>query len=185
MAVNTRPMTADEAIELHARTGARYEIVEGEPREMAPTGGEHGGTEVRVASRLDRFVEDHPIGRVFAGEVLCRLKREPETARAADVAFMRAERLPDGRLPVGPIDGSPDLVVEIISPGESAIDVQEKIALWIEGGAAVVWTLNPRRRSVTIWRTSGASPERRGDDEIDAEPVLPGFRCRARDLFVD
>jgi len=178
-------MTADEAIELHTETGARYEIVEGEPSEMAPAGGEHGGTEVRVASRLDRFVEDHPIGRVFAGEVLCRLKSDPDTARAADVAFMRTERLPNGRLPVGPVEGAPDLVVEIISPSDSAIEVQEKIAQWLEGGAVVVWTLYLRRRSVMIWRVTGASPELREDAEVDAEPVLPGFRCRARDLFIE
>ena len=178
-------MTADDVLELGGKTGAQYEVVEGEPREMPPTGGEQGGIEIEAGFLLRQYVTDHPIGRVFAGEVLCRLKRNPDTARAADVGFIRNERLPEGRLPVGPIEGAPDLVVGIVSPNDTADEVQEKISQWVEAGAAVVWSLYPRRRGVVIWRATGASPELRGDAEVDAEPVLPGFRCKARELFGD
>src|SRR5689334_14061151 len=118
--ITARQATAEDALDLHAKTGARYEIIEGELREMPPTGGEHGGIEVEASYRLRRWLEDHPIGRLFGGEVLCRLQRDPEISRAADVAFVRGERLPEGRLPTGPIEGAPDLVVEVISPGDTA-----------------------------------------------------------------
>lgn len=180
-----RRATAEDALNLHRRTGVRYEVVEGEPREMPPTGGEHGGIETWVTFLLQRHVIDHPIGRVFVGEVLCRLKRDPDTARVADVAFMRKERLPNGQLPVGPVEGAPDLVVEIVSPSDTAGEIQEKISQWLAGGATVVWALYPGTRGVVVWRATGASPELRQDAEVDAEPVLPGFRCRAADLFGD
>jgi Uma2 family endonuclease len=184
MAIGSQlPATAEDLLELHARTGARYELVEGQLREMPPTGAEHGGTEFVAASVLHRYLLDHPIGRVFVGEVLCRLRHDPETARAADAGIIRNERLPEGRLPVGPIEGAPDLVVEIVSPSDSATEVIEKTTEWLAAGAAVVWTLYPRSRGVVVWRPTGATPLLRGADLVDAEPVLPGFRCRAAELF--
>jgi Uma2 family endonuclease len=174
---------SEDLLARSADEGGRYEIIEGELRELAPTGGEHGGVEVEVAFLIRRYLTDHPIGRVFGGEVLCRLRREPETARAADVGFIRAEQLPDGRLPVGPTEGAPDLAVEVISPGDRAGEVQEKIAQWLAGGASVVWAVYPASRGVVVWRGTGATPLLRGEAEVDAEPVLPGFRCRAQDCF--
>ncbi|MGH2460627.1 MAG: Uma2 family endonuclease, partial [Chloroflexota bacterium] len=147
------------------------------------TGLEHGGIESEVAFVLRSYLSDHPIGRVVTGEVLCRLKRDPDTSRAADVAFIRKERLPEEHLTPGPFEGAPDLVVEIISPNDTASEVQRKASEWLEAGAAVVWLLYPATRGVLIGRPNGSSPELRGDAEVDAEPVLPGFRCRARDLF--
>ena len=185
MTIETRRATAEDVLDLHAKTGARCEVVEGQLREMAPTGLEHGGTEVRVSFVLQRHVFEHPIGVVVSGEVLCRLKRNPDTARAADVAFIRKERLPEGRLTPGPFEGAPDLVVEIVSPNDTASEVQEKVSQWLEAGAVVVWLLFPATRGVVICRSNGSSPELRGDAEIDAEPALPDFRCRARELFVD
>ena len=43
--------------------------------------------------------------------------------------------------------------------------------------------LYPATRGVVIWRANGATPELRGSAEVDAELVLPGFRCRADELF--
>ncbi len=183
--IETRRATAEDALDLYARTDLRREVVQGELREMAPTGLEHGATETEVAFVLRSFLSNHPIGWVITGEVLCRLRRDPDTARAADVAFIRWERLLEGRLSPGPFEGAPDLVVEIVSPNDGASDVQREVSEWLEAGAAVVWLLFPASHGVVIWRSSGSSPELRGESEVDAEPALPGFRCRARDLFGD
>src|SRR5579883_1469272 len=180
-----RQITAEDVLEIAARTGKRYEVVQGQLSEMAPTGVEHGGIETEVAFVLRRYLSDHPLGRAVTGEVLCRLQHNPETARAADVAFIRNEHLPEGRLPVGPFEGAPDLVVEIVSPSDTADDVLEKVYEWLAAGASVVWLLRPTSRGIVIWRSSGASPELRGDAEVDAEPALPGFRCRVHELFGD
>src|SRR5579883_540606 len=103
-----RQITAEDVLEIAARTGKRYEVVQGQLSEMAPTGVEHGGIETEVAFVLRRYLSDHPLGRAVTGEVFCRLQHNPETARAADVAFIRNEHLPEGRLPVGPFEGAPE-----------------------------------------------------------------------------
>lgn len=183
MQAEVKPVSAEEVLDLHARTGQRYEVVEGVPREMPPTGGEHGEIELEVGYVLRRSPEIRRLGRVVVGEVLFRLKRNPELARAADVAFIRIDRLVGGRVPSGPIEGAPDLAVEIVSPNDLAGEVQEKVQQWLDGGAVVVWVLYPATRGVVIWRANGATPELRGAAEVDAEPILPGFRCRADELF--
>ena len=93
------------------------------------------------------------------------------TAWSADVS--RPDRL----------KGRTDLAVEIVSPNDLAGEVQEKVQQWLDGGAVVVWVLYPATRGVVIWRANGATPELRGTAEVDAEPILPGFRCRADELF--
>jgi Uma2 family endonuclease len=100
MAVERRLVTAEE-LQALPNDGMRHELVEGELRTTPPTGVEHGGYEIGIGYRLGRWLEEHPIGELLGGEVGCRLSRDRDTVRAADVAFVRAERLPGGRLPTG------------------------------------------------------------------------------------
>ena len=106
MQAEVKPVRAEEVLDLHARTGQRYEVVEGVPREMPPTGGEHGEIELEVGYVLRRSPEIRRLGRVVVGEVLFRLKRNPELDRAAEVAFICLDRLVGGRVPSGPIEGA-------------------------------------------------------------------------------
>ncbi|MGH2461116.1 MAG: Uma2 family endonuclease, partial [Chloroflexota bacterium] len=64
MAIETRSATAEDALALHAKTGARCEVVAGELKEMAPTGLEHGGIVSEAAFHLQRYVLEHPVGVV-------------------------------------------------------------------------------------------------------------------------
>jgi Uma2 family endonuclease len=76
----------------------------------------------------------------------------PDTVRAPDVAFVSQERLEA----VGEIEGywpgAPDLAVEVISLGDSHVEVEEKVFDWLEAGTKMVFTINPRSRSVTVYR---------------------------------
>src|SRR5204863_137465 len=77
------------------------------------------------------------------------LSRGPDTVRAPDIAFVRRERLPDP-IPVGFPDLAPDLVVEVLSPGERAGEILAKVADWLSAGTRLVWVVDPERRLARV-----------------------------------
>ena len=111
--------TIDDVLRL-ASHGKRYELVDGKLVSMAPNGFEHGGIEVHISWLLNNYVREHRLGRIVSGEVLFQLDSEGLLARAADVAFVRRERLPARDAEHRPFVGAPDLAIEIISPGDAA-----------------------------------------------------------------
>lgn len=182
MSVELKLMTAAELWAL-PDDGLRHELVRGELRTMSPTGGEHGGIEVRIAVRFALHVSDHPIGEIVGGETGFRLRRNPDTVRGADVAFIRHERLPDGRLPRGYIEGPPDLVVEVVSPGDAAAEVEEKVREWLEGGSKAVWVVYSAGPRIAVHLPDGTSRTCGPNDEIDAGDAFPGFRMNVAELL--
>jgi Uma2 family endonuclease len=161
----------------------RHELIDGELRTMAPAGGPHGRDALRVGARLLAHVEAHALGEVFAAETGFLLRRDPDLVRAADVAFVRADRLPAGGLPTGYLPLAPDLVVEVVSPGDTAADVQDKVDTWLRFGTKAVWVLYQGPRLV-VHRPDGTARALGPDDDTDGGDVMPGFRMRLRDMVV-
>ena len=88
----------------------RTELVRGELRQMAPAGGEHGGLAGKLHFRVSLFIHnEHLGGMTFIADTGFILRRDPDTVRAPDFAFIRPERLPDGPLPIGYVPIAPDL----------------------------------------------------------------------------
>ena len=105
-------LTAEELLRL-STTGRRYELVKGELWEMPPAGGRHGSVAMRIGIILGSYVRENELGEVFAAETGFILRRDPDTVRAPDAAFVARERLPAGELPAGYLEMVPDLAVEV------------------------------------------------------------------------
>ena len=145
---------------------------------MMPPGGRHGQLANLIAHRLTAFAAEAEAGTVLA-ETGFVLSRDPDTVRAPDVAFLRAGR----EIGDGFVEGAPDLAVEVLSPGDRAGYVREKVAEWLEAGARLVWVIGPGARTVAVH--AGAAPERvlRDTDTLGGGAVLPGFALDLRELF--
>jgi Uma2 family endonuclease len=176
-------MTADELFCL-PDNGMRRELVAGELHEMPPAGGEHGYVGVRAVYRLATFLEQHPEigGGLFAAETGFRLARDPDTVRAPDLAYVGEARLPQARVRGYP-ELAPDLVVEVVSPNDTASEIQAKVDQWLEAGVQLVWVLYPSTRSAMVYQQDGRVMLLHADDTLGGEPILPGFACRVGDLF--
>ncbi len=175
-------LTADDLLRL-SRTGKRYELVGGELVEMAPTGARHGRVAIRSGSRLNAYVEQNDLGEVFAAETGFRLERQPDKVRAPDVAFVSKGRLPPGELPKGFLDIVPDLVIEVVSPGDTATYVQAKVEDWLQAGVRLVLVMYPDTRSVAVYRSLDDVRVLTEGDQLQGDPVLPGFSCPVKEIF--
>ena len=96
--------------------------------------------------------------------------------RAPDVAFISRERLPDPQTRGFPAL-VPDLVVEVLSPDDRPGETLAKVGAWLEGGARLVWVIDPERRRVRVYRDDGSEALVGEDQPLEGEDVLPGFTC--------
>jgi Uma2 family endonuclease len=176
-------MTAEDLLAFVGKPDKRYELVKGELIEMSPPGGEHGEAAMEAGALIRNFVRPRNLGRVYAAETGFRLQSSPDLVRAPDVAFVARGRLPAGRSPQGYLPLAPDFVVEVVSPNDTASEVLTRVSEWLQAGTAVVWAVYPSNVTTLIFRGLDRIERRSADEELDAEPVLPGFRCKVRDLF--
>jgi len=163
----------------------RRELVDGEVIEMTPAGGIHGDVTGKVYRRLADHVDARGLGKVVVGDVgfVLSLASDPERVRAPDVAFVSTRKLPEGRLPQGFIPGAPDLAVEVLSPSENPVELQQKVRDYLEGGSRLVWVVAPRARTATVYRPDGSARLIREPESLDGEDVLPGLTIALADLL--
>lgn len=179
-----RKVWTGEELEGMARDGRRYELLDGELVELAPNNGDHDEVCGFVTLVFGRHIIANKLGRSFSGETGYYLRRNPDRLRAPDFSFIAAERAP-ARGRRGFLDVIPDLVVEVVSPGDTATEVEEKAMDWLRSGVRLVLVVYPSTRSVVAYR--GPSSMQRYDygDMLNAEPALPGFTCPVVRLFPD
>ena len=178
---NTKLMTAEELLVM-PDDGYRYELVRGELRKMAPASHAHGRQASRIGRRLGIFVEDNNLGETYAAETGFVLARNPDHVLAPDAAFVREERADDARDVSGYFPGAPDLAVEVISPSDRYIEVEEKVAEWLDAGTLMVIVVNPRNRTAQVHTADGVI-ELTEADALDGGDVVPGWTMPVADIF--
>ena len=179
----TTPVTAEQLLRM-PDDGCRYELVAGEVKKMPPAGWRHGSVGSEIHGLLLQHVKRQALGRVFAAETGFLLARNPDTVRAPDAAFIHKDHLPAEPPDEAFWPGAPDLAVEVVSPGDTVKEVDEKARACIEAGARVVWVVNPTWRNVAVYGPAAEVKTLAEHDELQGEEILPGFRCRVADLFV-
>jgi Uma2 family endonuclease len=180
----TQTLTTADELFMMPDDGLRYELVKGELRRMPPAGSEHGAVSFKIALVIGQFVIAHDLGVVFGAETGFRISSDPDTVRAPDLAFIRHERLPAEGIPRGFWPGAPDLAVEVISPGDTYTEVEEKVNEWLSAGTRMVLVLNPRTRMVTVYTSPTNVIRLTESDTLNGGELLPGFACRVAELFV-
>ena len=179
-------VTAGELPALSARfsaLGKRTELVGGGLVVMAPAGGRHGQVAHTLALFIGVHVRNRNLGRVFAAETGFVLRRDPDTVRAPDVAFVARGRLGVEETPAGFLELAPDLAVEVVSPGDSTAAIRDKVRDWLDVGTRLVWVVRPRTRTVDVHRPRRSAETLRDGDVLDGGSVLEGFAVPVRDLF--
>lgn len=173
-----KPRLSEEAFLRLPDDGRKYELVDGEVKEV-PAGVRHDiigmtvGALLRPAARGHGFVAGSQAGfRMRSGNL-----------RSPDVSFTRRERFPDGLPPEGFGDFAPDLCIEIISPSEDTQDMARKVQEYFQTGAQRVWQLFPDSRRVQVYTSPEQFTLLEAADEIDGGDLLPDFRCRVAELF--
>ena len=175
-------LTAEDLLQL-ADDGLRHELIQGELTSMPPSGSEHGYETIWIGHVVCTYILDHDLGFPFGAEAGFIIGRDPDTVRAPDFAFVCKSRVPDGRLPKGFFPGAPDLAVEVLSPSDRVVDVEDKIQQWLDAGTRQVWVVNLHRRTLTVHGRDQPPRVLRADDILDGGDLLPNFRATVAQLL--
>ena len=131
---------------------------------------------MRLGHFFSGFVEQHRLGIIAGAAGTLRLA--PGLVRIPDVSFASWEQLPGGRKPREPVaDLAPDLTVEVISPGNTAREMERKRQEYLAAGVRLVWYVLPEPQEVHVY-TAERHDVLTIDHEISGGDVLPEFTLR-------
>ncbi|MBT8419998.1 MAG: Uma2 family endonuclease [Gammaproteobacteria bacterium] len=103
--------------------------------EMSPASNLHGFTQTEIAFLLRQHL---PHGKVITE---CGI-RTVDGVKVADVAWGSTAFFERQSLEDDPFEYAPEICVEIVSPGNSQAEMQQKIRLYLQQGALEVWLVN-------------------------------------------
>jgi Uma2 family endonuclease len=180
-ATQERLITGEEL----ARMGepGRCELIDGRIVYMNPTNPRHGQIEVRIAAALEAFVRPRKLGRVLAGEVGLYTRRQPDRVRGADVLFITNETFQRRSESLAFLDVAPELVVEVLSPEDRVVELNQKLREYFAVGVHLVWVADPTARAVHVYRSPTDVREVGGTAQLTGEDVLRGFETPVASLF--
>lgn len=181
-----RYITSEELLAM-PDDGIERWIIRGELREGGVTRRSHGHSRLEAifTGKLFNWLEAQPDPRgvILVGEAGFRLRRNPETIVGIDVAYISAEMAAANPDETRTIDGPPILAVEILSPSDTHEIISEKITDYLESGVKFVWIVDPRLKTVTVYRPDAKPVILSAGHELTAEPHLPGFKLPLVELF--
>lgn len=127
----------------------RYDIVDGVLRYMSPAPDWTHQIACREVFRLlDRHVTRHRLGEVVYSPIDVIISRGPLRVRQPDVLFISKERLSE--IVQERVHGGPDLVAEIVSPGNTPKHVQQKLRDYASVGVREAWVVYPKQKKIAV-----------------------------------
>lgn len=176
-------VTAELLWDMPEVPGKRLELVNGAVVEMTGSGALQSLMATSLLRFLYRFVDDHDLGLVYPDGLGYVLRQDPDSVRIPDISFIAWDQVPEGEIRDWFWEGAPTLAVEVVSPHDRAVDVNERVHDYLNAGSVHVWVLWPRQRSVSVYLTNGESRELGSDALLEAADILPGFSVCVSDLF--
>ena len=70
-----------------------------------------------------------------------------------------------------------------MSPSDTYTEVEEKVNEWLAAGTRVVLIIDPRSRTVTVYRSRTDIVQLTEADRLVVPDLLPGFACPVSELF--
>ena len=162
--------------DLNSLPEGNYEIIDGERRDMTPTGFEHGDLESIFSELLRKNLRDK--GYIAVGEVGIVIKKSPFRLRAADVVYISKEKSP--QKPKGMLEIPPDLIIEIVSESNTQWEITDKIKDYLSIGVARIILVDPQTETVNIYQKGKREVLLYGfEEEFE---LMDGLRVKLKDL---
>jgi Uma2 family endonuclease len=136
------------------KAGERYELIDGVAYAMSAPNDRHQAILMELARQIANFLVDKPC-KVRPAPYDVRLFYEEDESDDVvvqpDISVIcdESKRGTDG------CHGAPDMVVEILSPSNTAIGMQRKLELYRDAGVREYWIVNPDHNIVTVYRLEG------------------------------
>lgn len=180
----TRKIWTEAELQAMPEEGYVHEIVNGQLVMSPKNNFQHELICQRINFALDNFNRLHRLGGVFGSSMGFWMANR--NCRAPDVSFIPKTRLlqlgfkPDTKTF---FPGAPDLAIEVISPGNTRAEIDERLDDFFTSGAHLVWIIHPNEQFVEVCHSLTERRIVASGGFLDGENLLPGFRLPVADLF--
>jgi len=174
--------TYQDYINLAESEVKRYELIDGELYMVPSPTPRHQDIVLNIASIMREFVIANDLGKISVSPLDVILSNDD--VLQPDIMFITKERL--DIVAENNIQGAPDLVIEVLSPGTAGRDRTIKRARYARFGVREYWIVEPISRSIEVLRASreGFETVRVYADGTNLEsPVLPNLRLDVTSVF--
>lgn len=182
--MKTRYWTVED-LELLPDNDSRYEIVDGELYVAKQPHMHHQIVCGKVFKLLENWNDQTQIGiPIFEPGVIFT----NDNAVVPDVVWISNERYATALQEDGKFHSSPELVVEVLSPGSEneRRDREVKLKLYSRRGAEEYWLVNWQERRLEVYRHHEGFLELEktlNENDLLQSPLLPGFSCKVGQFF--
>ena len=181
MDLTTTP--ANTSMLLGGDTDNLYEVINGHITEQEPMGAFAVALASELAFFLRIFARQHNLGLVVT-EMLFTLDAERDLQRRPDAAFVNYNRWPEATVPrASAWNVVPDLAIEVVSPTNTAEQIDEKIVDYFAAGVRLLWVVFPETARIYVYSSANETKVLERTDELTGGDVLPGFRLQIAELY--
>jgi Uma2 family endonuclease len=159
----------------------RMELLGGEIVVMSPSGYESDEVAAELVAQLRNWVRPRKLGRVTASNAGFVLPNTDEDVRAPDASFVLAERL--RRTTEDYAQLVPDLMFEVKSKTDSLSKLREKIQEFLALGTVVGVLVDPRSRTMEVYRSGVEKEVLRDGDVFRVPELLPGWEMVVAEVW--
>ncbi len=185
LAAQDGPTAAADMLDLVVPDDGLFEVVDGQLVEKV-VGTQQVEIAFDIAYSIAVFAKPRRLGRALT-EMVFRIDQAKNLQRRPDASFVSDARWPfRRRVPNVPVwDLVPDLAIEVVSPTNSADQVQDKRLEYFQAGVSQVWVVYPKQKEVHVYTSPTQVRILTADQELDGGDLLPGFRLPLASIFED
>jgi Uma2 family endonuclease len=162
-----------------------YEFVNGEAvpkykdEEMSPKFF-HGSTTGALFILLSAWAQEK--GRVVIEWAIKLTRNQQDWLPVPDLTYVSYNLLPADWLKDEACPVPPELVIEIISPGQTFGEMAEKAVSYLEAGVSRVWIVDTRAKTITIFYPDAPPQTKRGTDNL-GDSLFEGLQLTPQQIF--
>ena len=160
--------------------GRRWELFDGELIEVPSPTPNHQRTVTRLITSLEIFFAEHQIGKTIPD---VDFALGPNWRLRPDIAILRMERWKEIDGNRVPVQGAPNIAVEVISPTERTTESTRKVWAYLRAGVEEVWQVFPEAKEVAVYTSHQAVRIVTADEPLTT-PILPGWQIVVKDILV-
>lgn len=147
-----------------------------------PVGAPESHLANRLAGLIEAYLTRNDLGYTYGESAMVRFA--PGVVLGPDLCFVAWSRTPAGTVPTDPVAGViPNLVVEVLSPGNTKAEMDRKRAEYFKAGVELAWFIDPAARTAEAYTSPAAVTPVPVGGALDGGTVLPGPSVPLATLF--
>ncbi|MFZ3091562.1 MAG: Uma2 family endonuclease [Nitrospirota bacterium] len=160
--------------------GAPYQLIGGELIMTPSPIPYHQKILGKIFFEMNKFVEEKNLGEVYLAPIDVYFSETD--VYQPDIIFISKERL--NIIGEKKIEGSPDLIVEILSPATAYYDLRIKKEMYERGSVKEYWIVDPMQKIIEVFVNKNGKFESLGNfKDVVKSSLIEGFNILAKKVF--